>query len=84
MEKLEPFTVEMQMGTTTLQEYLAVSTQVNIHPRNDPAIPLSGIYSREMGAYDQRQIGEYSQRLYSSELKFKNNPVYINKSMKIL
>lgn len=50
----------MQKGTTTLQEYLAISTQVNIQPPYDPAIPLLGIYSREMGAYGQRQVEEYS------------------------
>lgn len=50
----------MEIDTTILQEYLAVSTKVNVHLPYGPSIPLVAIPSREIGAYGQRHVGEYS------------------------
>lgn len=53
MEQLELsyMMVGMEMGTTTLQDYSATSTSVNIRLSYAPA------YSREMCAYGHQKIG---------------------------
>lgn len=42
---------EVAKDITTLKSYLAVSLRLNIHLLHDPAIPLLGIYPREMKTY---------------------------------
>ena len=43
--------VEMQGGTATLENSLAVSYKLNVYLLHDPTVPLLAVYPRKMKTY---------------------------------